>query len=141
MKSRTKADSPTVNDVIAEVAADIDVGRSVHAVAGGTKPPITILLVTFCIADDSLRRAIAGKLRFAGTTAIIIIGKTIGSIFRIGVGEEEYFIGCLGTGGSTPCARVVHIRLYYPAAFARGKGLVVEGIGRRVPHRYLGHIR
>ena len=36
---------------------------------------------------------------------------------------------------------VVHRRLYYPAAFARGEGLLVEGIGFRVPHRYLGHIR
>ena len=65
MKSRTKADSPKVNEVIAESAVVIDVRRLVDKVAGGTKPPITILLVTFRITDDSLRRAIAGKLRFA----------------------------------------------------------------------------
>ena len=64
-KSRTKADSPTVNAVIVEVADVNDDRRSAYVVAGGTKPPITILLVTFRITDDSLRRAIAGKLRFA----------------------------------------------------------------------------
>ena len=102
------------------------------------KPTTTILLVTFRIAVDSLRRAVVGKLRFAGRIGIPIIDKTIGSISSIGVGEEKYFIGRIVTGGSAPCARVVNIRLYYPAAFARGEGLVVEGITFWVRHLPLG---
>ena len=78
MKSRTKADSPIENDVIVEVAAAIDAGRIAYAAAGGMKPPITILFIFSRIVVDSLRRAIAGKLRFAG----IIIDKTVFPAFR-----------------------------------------------------------
>ena len=133
MKSRTKADSPIVNAAIVEVAVATDVRRLVYAVAGGNEATNNH---TSCYLPYSCRlpatSAVVGKLRFAGSvignSALSCTNNHTAVLSSIGVGEEKYFIGRIVTGGSAPCARVVNIRLYYPAAFARGEGLVVEGI-------------
>ena len=83
-KSRTKAENhhEMVETVDHAVREDVhrhevqgDVANSARAVEG-TKPPITILIVTFDLG--SLRQGIVGKLRFAG----IIIDKTVFPAFR-----------------------------------------------------------